>query len=355
MRALTKSTIALTAIAALALPGAATAKTIKMTVVGAPPTMVTPVKVTKEFFVPEVSRRLAASGKDFKIEWTQAYAQTLATFPEVFEAVEEGIGHVGVILRNFEPSKLPMEQYASSIPFGITDTYTMIKVDNKVRQQNPEMNKHYLKFNQVFLAGASSENMHLFTNFPVKTYDDLKGHKLGASGALGNYLKGTGAVIVSSAMSKSFLDIKNGVYDGYPIGEGLAFPYKTYEAAPYFLKTYFGTTNVPALTVNRDMWESLPSFVKTIFMDVAQEWAQAHAKMDRGRLKKFTGIMVKKGVKMTTLPQSERKRWANAMPNIAKEWAAGLDKKNLPGTKILKSYMNEVRASGIEVLRQWDR
>lgn len=178
------------AIAAVGLP--AHAKTVKLTVVAAAPPIVTYVKVTKEQFIPEVNRRLAASGKDFKIEWTQAYAQTLAKFNEVFETVEEGIAHVGLVLKNFEPSNLPLEQYTSSAPFAKHSMAQMITIDRNMRKKIPEMNKAYLDHNQVFLDSGVSHSMDLFTKFPVRTVDDLKGHKLGASGAFGQWLRGDG-------------------------------------------------------------------------------------------------------------------------------------------------------------------
>jgi hypothetical protein len=43
------------------------------------------------------------------------------------------------------------------------------------------------------------------------------------------------------------------------------------------------------------------------------------------------------------------------MPNIAKQWAADMDKQDLPGTTILTTYMDVVRATGKPVIRNWDR
>lgn len=330
------------------------AETIKITMVAAPPPVVTPVKVTKEFFIPEVNKRLAASGKDFKIEWTEAYSQTLAKFPEVLETVEEGIAQMGMILRNFEEAKLPLEAYASAMPFGLTDMRKMIDADARVRAKVPEMNATYEKNGQVYLAGAISENMQVFTKFPVKTVDDVKGKKIGASGALANYLRGTGAVVVNASMQQSYVDIKNGVYDGYVIGFGLAVPYKTYEAAPNIALTNFGVTPTPCLTINTKTWKSLPDYVQKIMLETAKDWALENIKVDEGRLAGAAKMMQGKGAHITEMSDAERARWAKTMPNIAKEWAADLDKKGLPGSKVLAAYMEEVRASG-KVIRDWEK
>ena len=331
------------------------AETFKLTVVAAAPPIVTYVKVTKDNFIPEVNRRLAASGSKHKIEWTQAYSQSLAKFNEVFEAVEEGIAHVGLVLKNFEPSNLPLEQYATSAPFAKHTTAQMITIDRNMRKKVPALNAAYVKHNQVFLESGANHSMQLFTAFPVKTVDDLKGRKLGSSGAFGQWLRGTGAVVVNSSMNQSYQNIKNGVYEGYPIGVNLAFAYKTYQAAPYMTTAHFGVSPTSAITVNQDTWKSLPGEVRTIMQDVARKWPTWQIKADEGRYAKFLGIMKKNGIKISDMPDAERKRWAMMMPNIAKEWAERQEKKGLPGRAVLTAFMDELRALDVPISRQWDK
>ena len=340
--------------AALVIP-AASAKTVKMTAVSAGPPNVSNVKTTKEFFIPEVDKRIAASGQDFKIEWKEAYGSSLASFNEVFEAIEEGIGQLGLILKNFEESKLPLEQYFYMAPFGRQTPQQLVVIDRNMRKKLPILNETYLKHKQVFLGSAATESTDLFTTFPVKKVDDIKGHKIGASGAMGHYLRGTGAVTVNSSMLDSYTSIKNGVYEGYPISVTLAGPYRTYQAAKYFTEVQFGVTATSALTVNSAAWAQLPEFARKIFYDVAVEWAAELEKLDVGRRAQFLGIMKKAGVEMAVLPPEERRRWAKMMPNIAQEWAESQEKKGLPGKLVLKTYMDELRGNKIEVARHWDR
>ena len=353
MTRFTHVAVAAAVVAALSAP--AHARTMKMTVVSAAPPIVTHVKVTKEQFIPEVNRRIKASGQDFRIEWTEAYGSTLAKFSEVFETVEEGIAHLGVILKTFEPSKLPLEQYAHRAPFAKHTIEQMLTIDRNVRAKVPALNKTYGQYNQVFLDSGGSHSMQLFSTFPIRTVDDVKGRKIGTSGAMGNWLKGTGAVAVSAAMINSFTDIKNGVYQGYTINETLAFPYRTYEAARYMTRVHFGVTAGLGLTVNRDAWDDMPQFARRIFADVAREWGPAQARLDNARLAKFTAIMKKRGLKITDMTFEERKRWTTKMPNISRLWAENLEKKGLPGRAVLTAYMDELRALNVEIPRHWDR
>jgi TRAP-type C4-dicarboxylate transport system substrate-binding protein len=340
-------------IAALAQPAAA--KTVKMVAVSAAPPIVTYVRASKDYFMPEIDKRLAASGLDFKIEWIGAYSQSLAKFTEVFEAVEEGIAQLCLCLKTFEPSSLPLEQYLYMAPFGSQTVNQVVAIDDAVRAKVPAMNKAMLDRDNVYLTSAGSPTMQLFTKFPVKRYEDLKNKKLGASGSMGHWLRGTGAVVVNANMAASFTDIRNGLYDGYPISVGLAFPYKTYEAAKQMTRVNFGVSATSFLSVNRDTWDGFPPKVQQIFRDVAKGWGPTQARIDRAKFNKFSGIMKKKGVKMADMSADERRRWAMAMPNIAKEWADLLEKRKVPGRAVLTAFMDELRARKIDIARQWDR
>jgi hypothetical protein len=52
---------------------------------------------------------------------------------------------------------------------------------------------------------------------------------------------------------------------------------------------------------------------------------------------------------------SARKEWANTMPNVAKSWAASLEKKGIPARAVLTYYMDKMRANKQPILRHWDK
>jgi len=342
--------------AALALlAGPAPAKTVTLTVVAFAPPTVTNVRETKEMWIPYVDEQLAKSGQDFHVEWKQAYAGSLAGAKEVLDTVGQNIAQVGVILKNFEESKLPLEQYFYVTPFNNTTIPQMMEIDKELREKIPQMNQAYLDHGQVFLASAAAETTDLFTTFAIKTVDDLKGHKIGASGAMGEYLRGTGAVLVTSSMTDSYTSIRNGVYDGYPIGVSLAGPFRTYQAAKFYTPVDFGVSATSALTVNKQTWDGLPDFVKKIFADGAAKWWKWQDDYDVPRRAALVEKMKKEGVTFGTFSDDQRERWAKMMPNIATEWAASLDKRGLPGTKVLDTYMELLRAHHIKLARQWDK
>jgi len=47
--------------------------------------------------------------------------------------------------------------------------------------------------------------------------------------------------------------------------------------------------------------------------------------------------------------------WADSLPNLARGWVAEMERRGLPGRRILKDYMDMMRANHQPVLRHWDR
>jgi TRAP-type C4-dicarboxylate transport system substrate-binding protein len=338
-----------------AATGAAEAKTIKMTAVAAPGPQVAVTKITKEFFIPEVNKRIAASGQDFKIEWTEAYAETLAKFTEVFETVENGIAHLGAQIPPFEASKIPLEQYSSQIPFGVVDPMMMTEIDAVIHRLVPEMAKAWTTHNQINLGGSAPDGWHLATKNPVRSVDQMNGLRIGTAGPAGEWLRGTGAVRVNTSLGYAATDIRNGVYDGALSAHSLTFAFKVHESARHVLEVNFGVTIAVAASVNLDTWNAFPDFVKVIFSDVGKEWTVLYSDVTAKQAVTFKGLMEKAGTSFTALPEAERKRWAARLPNIPKQWAERMDSQGLPGTKIVRIYMDEARKRGVQFVRDWDR
>ncbi|MBI2320020.1 MAG: TRAP transporter substrate-binding protein DctP [Betaproteobacteria bacterium] len=346
------------AIAMLAWAGPAAPATTKLTIIaGIPPTALS-VKVTKEFFIPEINKRLAASGIDFKIEWTEAWSATVAKLPEVFSTVAEGVAHVGVQVWAFEGSKLPLESITFNVPFGISDEVALTRVMRTLHDTIPEMNEQFARNNHEHLVSWSTDPDQLITKFPVTRLESLKGRKIGASGTQAQYFRNTGAVAVSSGMDQAMEAMRSGLYEGYPAPVSLMIPYNMHESGTHLTKVRFGATISSGLSMNKKAFDALPAHAKKIFKEVAWEAGLLHAKTARERSIAFEAAIKKKGLAVTELSAEERKRWASAMPNVAKEWAQRTDARGLPGTRLVKAYMDELRkipGADKEIARHWDR
>jgi len=62
---------------------------------------------------------------------------------------------------------------------------------------------------------------------------------------------------------------------------------------------------------------------------------------------------VASGGTIVELSAEERAAWANAIPNIAAEWAAELDGRGEPGSEMLNAYLAKLAAAGYSGVRDW--
>lgn len=342
------------AVALLSSVAMASAETMKVIFVAAPPPSLSFLRIFEEYVVPTVDERLAAGG-DFKIDWTRAFGGSLAGFNDTFEAVENGIAQMALTINSFEQSNLPLENLTFKVPFGSDDPALINSIHRDLHKRFPAMDEAWTSRNQVYLGGAAADTYHLVTTFPVTKIEDLEGKRIGASGSASSWMRAAGAVPVTSSMGDSFTNIKNGLYDGYPMSTNLAFIYKAFQAANYITETNFGATIGISISFNKQAWDKMPPYAQEILREEITIALDKYSAASLATAKKFKGMMSEKGVKFTEFPQEERRRWALEMPNIPQEWAESVEKQGIPASEILEAYLDALRDAGVKLARDWDK
>ena len=338
----------------LGMAGGATADTFNATIVAGHPPVFRWVKHASKTFIPAVNKALEGTGHT--VNFTEQYGGSLAKVGDELEAVEEGLAEVGLVSSLFDPAKLAVQNVTYFTPFVNSDSARVAALMDKMQEDIPEMRASWAANGLEYLGGAIGiDDYLLMTNFPVNSIADLKGHKIGAPGPAVNWLKGTGAVGVSGNLTTYYNEIKTGVYDGVIVFASAALPGKLYEVAPYITKVGFGAQYAGGLAANKDWYDSLPPEVQAALKSAAEADRLAYIADLDASVTKFLGIMQAKGATLTEVDEGFRKQWAAGMDNVAKQWAETLDGKGQPGTVVLKTYMDAMRAAGATPVRNWDQ
>ncbi len=353
------ATLTLSALAAALTATAAPAQQqeINITVAaGQPVRAMRPLQLVSEFFIPEVEKRVKAANLNIKINWKEAYAGSLLKPTFVLKGVQDGIADIGFEPTIFHPDRLPLEQISFMTPFVTSDVVMVGKAIDRLHDTIPEYRAQYDKHGVVRLAGSSFDSYELFSTFPVQKFDDIKGKKISTAGAALQWMRGTPATPVSSNMTLYYNNAKTGVIDGFIIFPsaipGMKFP----EAAPFVTKVGFGAQYAAALIINKSFNDKLPPALQKILKEAGQAWTASADKLQNELGEAgFDSVPKFPNGKTFVLPRDEQVKWANAMPNIAKEWADRADKDGLPGNKVLSAYMDELRKQGAKPVRDWDK
>ena len=153
-------------------------------------------EVLDEFFVPEIDRRLAAAGGRHRIDWTKAWAGTLAKSGQELVAIKDGVSDLGFAGTLFEGARFPLQNVTYYTPLGTDDIALISKTIAELQDKHPAMGEAWTRNNLVYLGGASLDTYQIFTTFPIRSIDDLKGLKVSAPGTAANWMNGTGAIAV---------------------------------------------------------------------------------------------------------------------------------------------------------------
>lgn len=333
----------------------ANATDYKITFAGGHGTQLPWMRMIKEFYIPEIDKRLAAAGGKDKIAWTEAFGGTLAKVGGVLEAVQEGVADMGMVYTIFESAKLPLLQFTFQAPFGSGDVTLISKIMVEMNAEMPELKAQWDKQNQVFLGVIAADTDHTWTKFPVEKLEDYKNRKLGASGSLSLWANGIGAVAVQGDFATHYNNVKTGVYDGLIAFTTGLYPIKIHEVAPYMTKVDLGSMSIGAITINKKLFDSMSPETQKIFREVGVEYSKRLAGLMKNAAGLFEKKMGEEGAKIVTFPPAERKKWATTMPNIAKDWVKRNEERGLPAKKVLETYMAKLRAEKVELVRDWDK
>ena len=350
---LTRRTAMAVALSAAAAPAFATV-TIKAVVIDGYPARALWVQEFTNFFIPEVDRRLAEAG-NYRIEWQEAYGGTIVKPKGVLEGVKLGLGDIGIVTTIFHNSKLPSQAISAATPFVAADARAVAKAVDEIAKEFPAMQAEFDAQNQVYLAtGVVLDTYQVFSKEPINSLADIEGDKVAGAGMNLRYLEGIeGAAGVRGGLTDFYNMLQTGLVDHAMLWPEAAKTFKIAEVAPYMLKADLGAVNSKTITVNKDYWNKLPAEVQDVLKEVAVLYRDHVAGIAMDRAQESRDAYVAAGGTIVEMDPAERTAWANAMPNIALEWAASLDEAGQPGTEMLAAYMAKLKEAGFEPVRDW--
>lgn len=343
------------AAALLAHPALAT-ETIRAVVIDGYPARAMWVKEFTEFFIPEVDKRLAATG-NYRIEWQESYGGSIVKPGGVLEGIKLGLGDIGIVTTIFHSSKLPSQAIAAVTPFVAPDARAVARAVDEIAREFPTMRKEFEAQNQVYLAtGVVLDSYQLFSREPISSVADLEGKKVAGAGMNLRYLEGIpGAAGVRGGLTDFYNMLQTGLVDAALLWPESAVTFKIVEVAPHMLQVDLGAVNSKTVTVNKDYWDRLPDEVKQVLQEVAVLYRDHLADVAMDIAAKSREAFVKAGGTITVASPEDRAAWARSMPNIAQEWAAELDARGEPGTEMLKAYLAKLAEAGYVGVRDWSK
>ena len=337
-------------LAFIILAGAGTSataqETIRLRIASGHPPANTYVNLMQNFFVPEVTKRVAATTK-YKVEFVEGYGGAMVKVADTLEGVQSGIIDIGGYNFGFEPSNLPLHPFQVMLPFGTMDPEVSLKVARAVYDKVPYMTKVLEdKFKQKLLALIADNGYNLGTNFEWNSVSDLKGQKIAGAGLNLKWLEFAGVTPVQSSLPEAYTAMKTGVYNGWIMFPSGWVNFKLYEVGKYYTEIGFGAITWHGLTINLARWNKLPKEVQDIILQVAKEYETKTGTVNKEDYPKQIADLKAHGSIVRTLPEKVRQEWANSLAGWPAQKAKELDAMGLPATQVLEIALQAAEDNG---------
>lgn len=273
-------------------------------------------KTITDYFVPEVSRRVAER-TEHEIVWTEAFGGSVCKLGECLEAVQAGLLDMAQVQPGFEPSNLQANNFAYFVPFGLTDPVQGAKAFQKVYETvEPLRSVLSDRFNQTFVGIGLIGNYGVSTTFDWETIDDLGGHKIAAAGPNLPWLHGTGVTTVQTNLNEAYTALQTGVYDGWVMVPDALVSFKLIEVAKHYMHMGFGVIPTAIITINNDRLDDMPPEVREIIFEVGRDWNAHEAAAVAAGDEANAALMEAAGVTLKTISDEQRQIWADNLENL---------------------------------------
>ena len=177
----------------------------------------------------------------------------------------------------------------------------------------------------------------------------MSGKKIGGSGRNLLWLENTGAVGIQSNMGDGYTSLQTGLISGQFAAPHWAVKANYQDICKYATDIGLDSTMGELLTVNLTKWNSLPTEVQDIILEVSKELEQYHLEYTNECRSKAYDTFVEAGGTIVTMSDEEKAAWLNALPNIP-DTATELGP---TGLKILERYVELLKENGVNIPRDW--
>lgn len=308
----------------------------------------------KDFWMPEVNARLAETG-NYTLNYTEAFGTVVQPRGE-FEGVQRGIGQIGLIVTAFHTDKVPLSSVSYVTPFVSVDLALTSQINDELTFSIPEMREGWEAFDLEFLGHMGAiKSYNVLSTDPIDSLDDFEGIKVSGAGLNLRWLEGLGATGVPTALPNFYQEVSSGVSDALVGWADVVGAFKLCEAAPHFLSADMGAVSNFALVANKPWFEDLPQEVQDAIREVTPLYGERLAEVTTAGDESGRQACIDQGGTIYELPADQRQAWADALPNIAEEWAQAAEANGLPGTQVLEAYMDLMREADQPIARHWDR
>jgi TRAP-type C4-dicarboxylate transport system substrate-binding protein len=273
-----------------------------------------------------------------RVKIEEHWNSELAGLFEVYDSIAKGVIDMGMILPTMFMDKFPMDGILIYDSVNIR-SHRPAQTAYELFMKFPEFQKQYERTPLVALSPTPCNGLATRKGKPVRKMEDCKGLKMpGAGPAPEGRQKVVGIVPVSIAPPDMYMSLKTGTADGLAIMIYSLEDFKWLDVLTHVTKV--NMNGGPwSHVMSKKAWKSLPPDIQKVFKDMIPWLAELSDKAYAMKTKDAYERYPKEyGTEIIELSQEELDKWAAADDKMLDSYAAELDKRGLPGTKVKEEF-----------------
>ena len=274
-----------------------------------------------------------------RVKFTHYTSGQLGKQNDMLELLKSGVADMAYIGPSYFSGKMPLSgvfELPQAYPSSAVGSEAYWQLSVKGILAKEEWGKHNV-YPVLVLAYAPYE---IFNNKKLgRLPADFKGMKLRTAGGTQDLtVRAFGAVSIFKTPQELYESAQRGVVDGALFPAEAIASYKLQEVFKYATRGANVTGFVMAYAVNGKTWRALPEDLKKIFLDVGLEQTRKFGKAADRKSEELYAQYQKAGMQVAVLTPQEQAAWAQATASVEQQWVDNLEKRRLPGKRVLDEY-----------------
>lgn len=252
-----------------------------------------------------------------KIKITIYPVNTLLKSNDIYEGVVSGIADIGTCDPGYNPGKFPLLSsfFLGGLEYGNSKVASYVAWD-LVKGMDLKETKE-TKF--MFVYGLQPSNIYSTT--PIRKLEDLQGKQIRVTGFAADSIKALGGVPVGMPMDEAYEALLKGTIDANLAPAEVLEGWKHAEVTRYITKTPFINTVFHYITMNLNVWNSLPSDIQEKIEEVNKKiFEQSSTVFDEICNRGIEYAVKNYGHEVIELSQEEKARWMERLIPLQEKW-----------------------------------
>lgn len=283
--------------------------------------------------VPEWSKAISEA-TDGQITITSYPGETLLKAAEIYDGIVTGVADIGISCFAYTRGRFPLTE-VFELP-GVV--YSNARVAAKVAWEGiKELDPQEIADTEMMFVVATGPG-DLFTKEPVERLEDIKGMEIRATGLSAKTLETIGAIPVAMPQSDTYESLQKGVVKGNLSPTECLEGWRHAEVTEYLTFTPFLYNTLFFVTMNKDVWNSIPSDLQEKIKDMNESFHEEVGMKVWDKINQSgLDFAVEEGMQLIELSAEEQARWIAAVEPVQEDFVAEMESKGLPGQEALET------------------